>query len=217
MKIHHHPDDATLMSYASGGLSEALSAVVAAHVAMCPHCQRELRLMERIGFACLRDLPDEGLRGPSPTARLRAAEADPVAPAREAQVEAESDVPRPLRRLIGNRFDEIRWKAMGPGVWYYPLTLSANAGGDLRLLKVAAGRAMPEHGHGGAELTLMLRGAYRDRFGVFRPGDIADLDEDVEHKPIVEPEEACICLVASERKARFKGLVARLVQPLTGM
>jgi anti-sigma factor ChrR (cupin superfamily) len=27
----------------------------------------------------------------------------------------------------------------------------------------------------------------------------------------------CICLIASERKARFKGLVARLMQPFIGI
>ena len=58
----------------------------------------------------------------------------------------------------------------------------------LMLLRVAAGRPVPEHGHGGQELTLILSGAYRDRFGVFAAkGDIADHDEEVEHQPIAEP------------------------------
>jgi putative transcriptional regulator len=216
MKIQHHPDDATLMSYAAGSLPEALAAVVAAHVATCRHCQRELKLMERIGFACVRTLPDEDMARAMPTvARLGALEAE--ADATASRLDRVGDVPVPLRRLIGDRFDDIRWKVLGPGVWHHPLKLSTDARGDLRLLKVAAGRAMPEHGHGGAELTLILRGAYTDRFGRFAAGDIADLDEDVEHQPIVEAGEDCICLVGSERKARFKGVMARLVQPLTGM
>jgi len=39
----------------------------------------------------------------------------------------------------------------------------------------------------------------------------------VEHRPIADQETGCIRLIASESKARFKGLVARLVQPLTGV
>jgi len=215
MNIQHHPDDATLMSYAAGSLPEALAAVVSAHVATCRHCQRELKLMERIGFACVRTLPDEDLARAMPAAaRLGALEAE-VDPA--TRLDRVADVPVPLRRLIGGQLDGIRWKVLGPGVWHHPLQLSPNSRGDLRLLKVAAGRAMPEHGHGGAELTLILKGAYTDRFGRFAAGDIADLDEDVEHQPIVEAGEDCICLVGSERKARFKGVMARLVQPLTGM
>jgi putative transcriptional regulator len=221
MKIQHHPDDSTLMSYASGALSEPLGAVIAAHVALCSHCQNELRLMERIGFACVRALPDEGLRQPTPVARLRAAEADVMERASRSDVVvadvAAPDVPAPLRRIVGDRFDAVAWKRLGPGVLHFPLPVSDAAGGDLRLLKVAAGRSMPEHGHGGTELTLVLTGAYVDRFGRFAAGDVADLDEDVEHRPVIEAGEDCICLVASERRVRFKGLISRLVQPLTGM
>jgi putative transcriptional regulator len=217
MKIQHHPDDSTLMSFAAGTLVEPLAAVIATHVAMCPHCQAELRLMEQLGFACLRELPDEGLVGPTPVTRLAKSAAAAGTQETPAGVAVQADVPRPLRPFVGDRIDGIAWKRLGPGVWHKPIPLSAGTDGDLRLLKVAAGRAMPEHGHGGMELTLILRGAYVDRFGRYAVGDIADLDEDTEHRPVVEAAEPCICLVASERKARFKGLVSRLVQPLTGM
>ncbi len=143
--------------------------------------------------------------------------------AREATIDArvksqpKGDVPAPLVPHVGPNLDDIPWKRLGPGLWHYPLPLSKGAKGDLRLLKVAPGKAMPDHGHGGEELTLMLKGSYHDKFGTFRRGDVADLDDDVEHAPIADEKEGCICLVASEGKARFKGFFARLVQPLTGM
>jgi putative transcriptional regulator len=89
--------------------------------------------------------------------------------------------------------------------------------GGLGLLKVAPGRVVPEHGHAGAELTLVLRGSFHDATGRYLPGDVADLDETVEHKPIADPGRECICLVASERPSRFRGLLARLLQPLHGL
>ena len=48
-------------------------------------------------------------------------------------------------------------------------------------------------------------------------GDVADLDETVEHRPVADPGPDCICLVASETPARFYGLFARLIQPLHGL
>ena len=76
---------------------------------------------------------------------------------------------------------------------------------------------MPEHGHGGAELTLVLRGAFHDETGRYARGDVADLDETVEHQPVVTDAGGdCICLIASEKPERFHGLVARLLQPLRG-
>jgi putative transcriptional regulator len=76
---------------------------------------------------------------------------------------------------------------------------------------------VPEHGHGGEEVTLILSGAYRDHMGRFGRGDVADLDEDIEHKPVAEDGEDCICLVAIERPTRFKSFAARLMQPLVGI
>lgn len=214
MKIMHHPDDATLMSYSAGSLGEALSAVVAAHVDMCPRCASELRRMDQIGAAMFDALQPMSMSAPPPT----------IAAARLSRPQIETsdadagpgEVPRPLRRLVGGDLDRIAWQRIGFGAWHFPLPLSEGVKGDLRLLKVSPGQAMPEHGHGGSELTLMLRGSYRDEVGTFRAGDLADLDEEIEHRPVADLEEGCICLIASQERAKFRGLVARLFQPLTG-
>jgi putative transcriptional regulator len=128
-----------------------------------------------------------------------------------------SDVPSPLASRLGRSLDDIPWKRLAPGIWHYPIQLSKRASGDLRLIKVAPGQAIPEHGHGGEELTLMLRGSYHDEIGTFQTGDVADLDTDVEHRPVADAVTGCICLIANERKARFKGLLARLMQPFIGV
>jgi len=95
--------------------------------------------------------------------------------------------------------------------------ISDRTGERVKLLRIGAGRAMPEHGHGGEEITLVLKGAYRDHIGRFAAGDVADLDEEIEHKPVVEGDQDCICLVATERPTRFKTLAARLMQPFVGI
>lgn len=213
MTITHHPDVSNLMSCAAGSQPEALAAVMAAHISMCPRCAAEVRRMEQIGAALFEDVPPADVARGAPVVAARAGEAD----VDRDLPRPSGDVPAPLAALVGERLDDIPWKRLAPGVWHHPLPLSQGAKGVLRLLKVAPGIALPEHGHGGAELTLMLKGSYHDKLGEFRRGDVADLDEDVEHQPIADATEGCICLVASEGKARFKGLLARLVQPLTGM
>ncbi len=52
-EIKHHPDDATMLSFAAGTLAEGLSAVVAAHVSMCPRCQAEVADLELLGATLL--------------------------------------------------------------------------------------------------------------------------------------------------------------------
>lgn len=214
MKIKHHPDVSTLMSCAAGSQPEAIAAVMAAHISMCPKCAAELRGMEEIGAALFEDVAPCDVTRPAPVIAARAGEADDDG---IAAGDARSDVPMSLQPLVGIDFDALAWKRLAPGVWHYPLQLSHGATGDLRLLKVAPGKALPDHGHGGTELTLTLRGSYHDKLGSFSRGDVADLDEEVEHQPIADEKEGCICLIASVGKTRFKGLIARLVQPLIGM
>jgi putative transcriptional regulator len=210
MSITHHLDDATLMSFASGALPGALAAVAAAHVAMCPRCRREVALLERIGGAMVAGLPAMAMAGAVPaTPPLDTAPPVPRQP-------LAGEVPEPLARLIGSALDDVRWRWIGPGLWHRPLAIGGT--GSLQLLWGAPSARVPEHDHGGSELTLVLRGALIDATGRYGPGDVADLDEAVElHAPSADPEAGCICVIANEHPTRFRGLLARLMQPWHGI
>ena len=145
-------------------------------------------------------------------------ELGPSAPLARGPRAAHCDMlPEPIARQYGLTFDSIPWKRLAPGVWHHRLPLSPGVKGDLRLLKIVAGRQMPEHGHGGEELTLVLEGAYADDSGQYCRGDVQDVDDEIEHRPVADRNTGCICLIASERPAKFKGIVERLLQPWTGM
>ncbi len=225
MTINHHLDDATLMSLSAGTLGEALSVVASAHTAMCSRCRARMRELDVIGGVLLEAVEPAGLEhGRMSLGALAARHLGSGTPVRSQEVgrvrhadTGAGALPSPLARVIGRPIDDINWKWLGPGVATHVVRLSDGAEGDLRLLRVAPNKKLPEHGHGGTELTMIISGAYRDQFGVFGPGDVADMDEDVEHQPIVEPGAPCICAVACEAPARFKGRVARLLQPLIGM
>lgn len=221
--VQHHLDDATLIRYASGDLDEAFSVVVAAHVAMCEHCRNAVRAAEEIGGHLLdggetADLSDGAMERlmrqighddghqPSPAPAERAAN-------RAGHDDHDGNVPVPLRRFTGPSLKDLPWKRVAPGVRKHTIALSSPAKSSLYMLSIAPDKVVPEHGHGGAEITLVLSGAYRDELGRFGPGDIADLDEHIEHQPRVESGEPCICIVATEAPTRFKGLVSRLLQP----
>lgn len=83
-----------------------------------------------------------------------------------------------------------------------------------RLLHIPAGVAVPDHGHRGTELTLVLQGAFRDETARFGPGDLEIAGQELEHQPIAEAGEDCICLAATDAPLRFNALLPRLLQPL---
>ncbi len=220
MKITHHPDVSTLMSFSSGTLGESLSAVVAAHLDVCPQCRSTMRKLNAIGAALLEQVEGADVRPSDARQRLMDAKRrSETAVALPNHMAANDDgiLPTSLRRHIGADVHKLAWKRLGPGVSYVPVSLSSREHGDLRLLAIEAGRRMPEHGHSGAELTLVLQGAFEDAFGRYGPGDVADMDDEHEHQPVIVSDETCICLVGTQGPARFKSLTNRLVQPLIGM
>jgi len=209
LTIVHHLDEATILSYAAGTLGEALSVAAACHISMCSECRIAVRKAEALGGEILDDLDatavSEGRRA------LTLASLDDAPAAKPVLVK--SDMPAPLQRLQGQGFTKLRWRKKAPGVAVYELPLSKGAKGSLKLLSLASGMTMLEHGHGGEELTLVLQGAFSDKVGRFARGDIADLDEDTEHCPVIEKGETCICLYATEAPSHYKTFLGRLLQP----
>lgn len=61
MNGFHHLDEATIVSYASGTLSERLLPVVVNHVTNCAECGKSVRCAEAIGGAMLEAVPPEQL------------------------------------------------------------------------------------------------------------------------------------------------------------
>jgi putative transcriptional regulator len=138
-------------------------------------------------------------------ARLGAQDAAPAVAARGA-------VPAPLSDYIGHDFTGVKWRALGMGV--RQAILPTAKGASARLLYIPAGKAVPDHGHRGTELTLVLQGAFRDAFDRFGPGDLEIATEADEHTPVAEAGVDCICLAATDAPLRFTGLVPKLLQPL---
>ena len=189
MKIVHHPDSATLVSYAAGSLDEGFATLVAAHIASCRACRAALREIEDVGGALLETVQASPM-SPASLDRTLGLLNDhggaPVAPSKPQPSDVRPNVPAPLTRLLKGGLDDIAWKKVAPGVAKHVLPVSKTARSTLTLLRIAPGTKIPDHGHGGMELTLVLKGSYRDVFGRFGPGDIADLDEHAEHQPVVD-------------------------------
>lgn len=219
MTIAHHLDEATLMRYASGDLDEAFLVVVATHLAMCDECRKAVHDAEELGGEMLFACEPADMNPAALNMLLNRIDVDEPAAEHMPQDSKplQGGLPAPLARKVGANLDDISWRRVAPGVKRHVIETDKATTSSLYMLWIAPGISVPEHSHGGSEMTLILSGAYRDDLGRFGPGDIADLDEHVEHQPRVEDEAPCICLVATETRARFSGLLGRLMQPFVGI
>lgn len=217
MTIRHHVTEETLLHYAAGQLSPAPARVVAVHLAACHLCRRRLAAFEAVGGALLEAIEPQPMAAGAFAAALAVIEDEAGAPRPLARSPVRGSVTRltddvPLPAVLADC--EIgRWRWVGPGIRARRIHLPEDRAARLTLLRVSPGRALPEHGHSGPEFTQVISGSFSDAFGRYGPGDLNETDPDIEHQPIADPGEACICLAALDGGMRMKSLLARLIQP----
>ncbi|MBY6261882.1 transcriptional regulator [Azospirillum sp. 412522] len=237
---NHHPSDALLVAYGAGGLGEGLSLAVAVHLAHCPDCRAILAEVEALGGALLEDLPPAPLESLSLAATLDRLDCEeaPANPCKALRIRPRrvpqwhgmaapgaapdaipalpSPLPHPLRAYVPS-LDGLSWQRLAPGVRRVELLPRTANGGAAQLLRIAPGTALPHHGHGGLELTVVLSGHFADELGRYGSGDLAEVDGDTNHQPIADSHRDCVCLIATDAPLRFTGLMGRLMQPFIGL
>lgn len=205
----HHPSDSWLIGYAAGSTSESESLVIASHLTFCSRCRDIVATAEAVGGVLLENLPpvEIGLQVPD-LATLQQLNVQPQA-ALENFATDEDLLPAPLARYTSQRIDDIAWKRITKGLWHTEL-LTDRKGATARLYRITPGRSLPEHGHDGEELTLVLTGAYHDEVGRFGQGDLAELDHEVVHRPVAEDLGECIALAVNKAPIRLTSLVGQM-------
>ncbi len=213
--IRHHLTDEILMAYSAGTLPEAFNLVVATHVSLCDECRAQLESFDALGGAVLSDCGTAAIAQDSFEATMRLIAAMPSGGDRPRRAAVNSIFPAPLQDYVGGDLSQVKWRSIGAGVRQSVLKTSREA--TVRLLHIPAGVAIPDHGHRGMEMTLVLKGAFRDELDRFGRGDVEIANEDLEHTPVAEEGEECICLAATDAPLKFNALIPRIAQPFIGI
>lgn len=209
-EIKHHLTDALLMAYSAGNLPEAFSLTVAAHISMCDECRARLGTFDSVGGALMEETASVDMDMGAFEATMALINAAPELP-EPAKLHRNGVLPRPVQDYIGGDLDAVKWRPVGMGVKQAIIPTMGDA--QVRLLYIPAGAAVPDHGHKGTELTLVLQGAFVDEVDRFGQGDIEVANEDLDHTPVADIGEDCICLAATDAPLKFNKLIPRLAQP----
>lgn len=222
----HHVSDDLLLAYAAGSCSEAESLLVATHLTLCPACREQESDFEALGGALLAEMPGEPVGDKlldSVLARLdesgSAADSDRRSgPGGRPPVDREAGrddivLPRPLQAYVRSGIDALPWSTLKRGIEQYPLAVSVGGPVRAKLLRLRSGIAVPAHTHAGTELTLVLSGGFSDDRGHFLRGDVAFADEEVDHRPVADEGEDCLCLTVLDAPLRLTGTFGRLLNP----
>ncbi|MEX0922319.1 MAG: ChrR family anti-sigma-E factor [Rhodovibrionaceae bacterium] len=205
------PDD-VLLAYASGGLDEAMSLVVATHLTLSPQSRARVADFEALGGALIEEIAPAALDADSLDSVLaRLDEEDSAQQAPEPPCDGHL-LPAALRGYVGPDIEALRWKRLIRGVQEAEFAIGGSA--RARLMRIESGIAVPRHTHRGKEATLVLEGAYRDETGYYDRGALQWADATLDHQPAATGGETCLCLVVTEAPIRLTGKLGRLLNPL---
>lgn len=205
------PIDALLAAYCAGTLEPSVHALVASHLLMKRDSRSYVAALEALAAAELVKLKPEPLSRRDE--RLQSIfESKPAAQALASV--GSSMLPLPLQHYLGRDIDAIRWRTKLPGV--KECRIENTGRGEASLLWVKAGRRMPSHTHEGSEITLVLKGAFSDVTGRYARGDIAIADADLDHKPITDADEDCICFAVTDAPLHLTGPFGRFIDRFLG-
>ncbi|MFN9612263.1 MAG: ChrR family anti-sigma-E factor [Hyphomonadaceae bacterium] len=186
---------ALMLDYAAGSLLRGPALVVSAHLALQPQAREITRTFDAAGGMLLDAIE------PVEIAQPDWLEAEVGADYSQYSLREIDDMAHVLSSL-----DQGRWRRNLAGMLMMPLP-----GCDAELLKLEAGRKVPEHGHSGLEVTLVLSGELDDGSQIYRRGDLLVHDEDSEHQPGAAKGGDCICLIAQTGSVRLKGPLGWLI------
>lgn len=211
----HNLSDELLLGYATGALPHAFDLVVASHVSLSADSRARLAGYEALGGKVLEASEGAELAEDSFEQVLARINGDTQDDLGWTAPKTDPVFPAPLYEAIGGGLDDVNWRPIGMGV--KQAIIHDDEHGTARLLSIPAGGEMPKHSHRGLELTLVLQGAFRDEDGRYGRGDIEEADTHTHHTPVAEMGEDCICLIATDARLKFDGLLARIAQPFIGI
>ena len=212
--VKHHPALELLEQYIEASLAPELSLAIAAHLDLCPHCQRIKMDLEAEAGAALANIAAQAV-DTDWQQMLDFITAQPEVPVKTERRQpftlhiqnSEILVPASLKPLLQNK---LKWFSLGG------ISTAKLAGEDqhnVSLLYIRKDSEVPQHTHLGLEITLVLKGKIYDEAGCYGEGDLLINTPDHTHTPRTMSED-CLCLSVLTAPLKFKKGLTRLLNPL---
>ena len=213
--ISLHPTQNQLKDYIEGNSDPAMALVISAHIDMCPHCQKQVALLqENISQSVFSEVSDSPEFANMLAKITQMPEAEKVVPAQESNtIELDGrhfTLPRALSRYAQKTGN---WSRLIGNLWQAPVELGPI--GKANFIYMEKGGKVPEHTHKGTELTLVLDGEFSDGIANYDSGDFILRDSSHVHSPHSEADEGCLVFSIVDQPLHFTSGIARLLNPFS--
>lgn len=113
-----------------------------------------------------------------------------------------------LDKFMPQDLNSISWQGVGNTLKNYELDVG-DPSHVVTLIRMRRGGAVPKHTHKGQEITLVLRGGFSDASGSYQVGDFVECSSEIDHQPVANQNEDCICLTSRSAPIQFTGPLMR--------
>jgi putative transcriptional regulator len=217
-KLHMHPEDELLASYAAGSLPLSQALCISVHLEHCSKCSQNLHRLNQLGSELMLKLQPAP---PSPELKNKIFDQIDQMSIDEISNKIATPhteainplIPRCLHQFIKTGYTDLKWKRLSRDIQSYELCRDQN-NAKVELLRIKAGGTSGTHTHMGDEYTVILEGSFSDESGLYRQGDFLVRDSRDKHTPVATIDKECICLAVTEAPIQLTGFFGRLLNPL---
>ena len=211
---HYHPSDDILIQFSAGALIDPLGIQIACHLEFCTLCREKCAYFDSLGAVLMQETQPEPVSSDMLNSLLnRLDEPEPYQPTfdeaistiRQSESSPLEALPKPLRRLVPCRYEQLPWYGMFKSIQQYDLPITDQRY-VARFYKIAAGKKLPKHTHRGNEYTLVLQGSFHDQAGTYQKGDFILADSHTVHQPTAASCQDCICFAVMDAPLKLVGL-----------
>jgi putative transcriptional regulator len=211
--VKHHPASDFLTDFVAGTLPVPQAACISAHLNYCNGCRKSAEQLQTIGGVLMEQLsPVAVSESVLDTVLARLDDPAPLAFASQQVHEQEESLPRLLNRIINGDFTQLIWRRVTRSLSVSYLK-TGDSDYEFALYRIAAGGQIPDHDHGGSEMTLVLEGGFSDERGTYHPGDFIFRTASETHAPVAIDGEECICLAVLDAPLKFTRWQYRWMNP----
>lgn len=202
--------DALMAEFVSGTLPAPLQVLLASHLEMNKSNREWVSNLEALAGLELADIePVELSDRDGMLAYILSSNAGSED---QSELLVEDETPEALHRFIGSTVRDIPWKR-NRFASIDEVQLGEYDGCKATLFRLQAGQGVPHHTHEGTEITLVLQGAFSDGTGHFKKGQISIADGTVDHRPVADKDQDCICFAVTDAPLRLTGPLGRFIAP----